>query len=211
MPRKTAERLLYLLKSRGPLDAGDAARLLGISTAGAQQQFAALAREALVEASDRAIGRGRPRRFWQLTGRGHARFPDRHGDLTVDLLDAARAVFGDAGIERLVAHREAASLAAGHQRLVGADTLVERLDRLVAMRSEEGYMAQWTESGDGDYLLVENHCPVCAAASQCQGLCRSELAQFRAWLAPLATVERVEHLLGGGRRCSYRVTPRTAG
>ena len=59
---------------------------------------------------------------------------------------------------------------------------------------------------DGSYLLLENHCPICAAAEACQGFCRSELLLFRALLAP-ATVERTEHILDGARRCAYRVTP----
>jgi predicted ArsR family transcriptional regulator len=54
-------------------------------------------------------------------------------------------------------------------------------------------------------LLIEDHCPICAAATQCQGFCRSELALFQRCLGPGATVERTEHLLAGARRCAYRV------
>ncbi len=70
-------------------------------------------------------------------------------------------------------------------------------------------MAQWTRAkGDsGALTLVENHCPICAAAQTCQGLCRDELALFQA-LLPDAEVERSEHLLSGARRCAYRVVPR---
>jgi predicted ArsR family transcriptional regulator len=70
-------------------------------------------------------------------------------------------------------------------------------------------MAQWsrTKGENGALTLVENHCPICAAAQTCQGLCRDELALFQA-LLPDAEVERVEHLLEGARRCAYRVVPR---
>lgn len=56
-------------------------------------------------------------------------------------------------------------------------------------------------------LLVENHCPICTAARVCQGFCRSELEVFRDVLGPEVEVERVEHVLAGGRRCAYRITP----
>ncbi len=59
----------------------------------------------------------------------------------------------------------------------------------------------------GGFRLIENHCPICAAARVCQGFCRSELALFREVLGPGVAVERTEHLLAGGRRCAYRVTP----
>jgi predicted ArsR family transcriptional regulator len=63
------------------------------------------------------------------------------------------------------------------------------------------------ESGTGGgFLLVENHCPVCAAARTCQGLCASELEVFRRVLGPDVTVERSDHILAGARRCAYRVS-----
>lgn len=59
----------------------------------------------------------------------------------------------------------------------------------------------------GGFLLIENHCPICAAAAACQGLCRSELAVFRAVLGSDVVVDRVDHILAGARRCAYRVMP----
>lgn len=66
-------------------------------------------------------------------------------------------------------------------------------------------MAEARSAGRGEFLLVENHCPVCAAAQACQGLCRGELDLFRAVLGPEVEVERIDHILAGARRCSYRV------
>ena len=57
-----------------------------------------------------------------------------------------------------------------------------------------------------DWVLVEAHCPICAAAQSCQGFCRSELALFRRCLGPELQVERTEHLLAGARRCAYRIS-----
>ena len=66
-------------------------------------------------------------------------------------------------------------------------------------------MAAWTTEPDGSLLLVENHCPICAAATACQGFCRAELEVFRSVLGPDVTVERVDHIVAGGRRCSYTI------
>jgi predicted ArsR family transcriptional regulator len=68
-------------------------------------------------------------------------------------------------------------------------------------------MAECVAKADGSLLLIENHCPVCAAAQACQGLCRSELEIFRSVLNG-AAVERTDHILAGGRRCAYRIEPR---
>jgi predicted ArsR family transcriptional regulator len=55
-------------------------------------------------------------------------------------------------------------------------------------------------------MLVEHHCPICAAAQACQGFCRNELELFRRVLGPGVTVDRTEYLLGGDQRCAYRIT-----
>lgn len=207
MTSATEDKLLYLLKSRGALTAGDLAPLLSMTAAGAQQNLAKLAEKGLISHQDRPEGKGRPRRYWALTAAGHARFPDRHSDLTVDILRSMREVFGPDGLERLLAHREAESLAAYRANLAGADDLRSRLEALAAIRSREGYMARVESAADGTFLLIEDHCPVCAAAETCQGLCRAELRIFEHLLGGLATIERGEHLLSGGRRCTYRVIP----
>jgi len=66
-------------------------------------------------------------------------------------------------------------------------------------------MADWREEADGSIVLIENHCPICAAAASCRGFCRAELQVFRSVLGPQAVVERTEHIVTGGRRCAYVV------
>jgi len=208
-----ADRLLYLLKSRGPVTAQTLAESLGVTSMGARKHLLALREQGLVDCEQRAEGVGRPAQYWSLTDAGHARFPDRHGELTVQLIGNVRALFGEAGLDKLIAAREAEAEQVYRARLAGAANLAERLARLAAIRNEEGYMAELIEEkeqGEDSWLLVENHCPICAAASSCQGFCRSELLLFRLCLGEEAVVERVEHLLAGARRCAYRIWPAMA-
>ncbi|MGZ3404651.1 MAG: helix-turn-helix transcriptional regulator, partial [Phenylobacterium sp.] len=128
--------------------------------------------------------------------------------LTVEMLAAVRAEFGDEGVERLIARREADQAGAYAQALAAAQTFEARLARLTQLRAAEGYMAKWSREDDGSYLLVENHCPICAAAAACQGFCRAELTLFRSVLGPDVEIERTDHILAGARRCAYRVTAR---
>jgi hypothetical protein len=57
-------------------------------------------------------------------------------------------------------------------------------------------------------LLLEHHCPICDAASTCQGLCRTELELFQEALGDDVTVTRTQHVLSGDLRCAYRISPR---
>jgi predicted ArsR family transcriptional regulator len=69
-------------------------------------------------------------------------------------------------------------------------------------------MAEWSRAADGSLRLIENHCPICAAAEVCTGLCDGELALFESVLGPKVTVERTEYLLDGDRRCTYAIRGR---
>jgi predicted ArsR family transcriptional regulator len=200
-------RILTFLKLRGPQATAAIARYLKLTIPGARKHLLALAKEGLVAFDDRRQGVGRPRRQWHLTDRSASRFPDTHAVVTVEMIDAVRDSFGEAGIERIIAHREAGMEKRYAAALAGCRDLKSRLSRLAALRSEEGYMAEWQLLADGSYLLSENHCPICIAARHCQGFCRSELGLFARALAGHARIERVEHIPAGARRCAYRITP----
>lgn len=202
----TAERLLFELKTRGPATTRDLAARTGISRQAAREHLRRLGAARLVAYAKAPAGIGRPGHTWSLTDQGHGRFPDTHAQMTVELIEGVRAEFGEAGLVRMLARREQAMVEKYQQTLCGAATLDERVARLVRLRSAEGYMAETSRRDDGTHVIVENHCPICAAAAACQGFCRSELALFARLLAP-AHVERTEHLLAGCRRCCYLVVP----
>ncbi len=205
---RTRRGLLERLKQDGPQDAGTLAGELGVSAMAVRQHLYALEKEGLVGFEEQARPVGRPAKLWRLTAAADRFFPDGHADLTLNLLAAMRAAFGDAGLEKLLALRTAEQIAAYRRRVKSAGSLEARLRALARIRSEEGYMAavEAAEEGGG-FLFVENHCPVCAAARTCQGLCASELEVFRRVLGPDVSVERGDHILAGARRCAYRVRP----
>mgnify|MGYP001544449217 CR=1 FL=1 len=204
--RSTSDQILLLLKSQGPAQTKALAEAVGVTRQAARLQMEKLAAEGLVEHVTERMGVGRPRRSWSLSEKGHQRFPDSHAQMTLELIEGIRGEFGEEGMDRLIKRRERATEVGYRLALDGASTLEERLERLAQVRAAEGYMAEWSRQDDGAYLLIENHCPICAAAKACQGFCRSELTLFEAMLAP-ATVTRVEHILADARRCAYLVTP----
>jgi predicted ArsR family transcriptional regulator len=56
-------------------------------------------------------------------------------------------------------------------------------------------MAEVVAQADGTFLLVEKHCPICAVASACTGMCQMELEVFQATLGKDVTIERIEHIV----------------
>jgi predicted ArsR family transcriptional regulator len=204
---RTVDRILALLKTSGESDAASLARRLRVTAMAVRQHLYALRARRLVEFTDERRPVGRPARLWRLAARAHAGFPDSHAELAVGVIHAVRDAFGEKGLERVVAERRRRSLAAYRRRLAAFPTLERRVAALARIRRDEGYMAAWRRDAEG-LLLVENHCPIHAAARTCPGLCAAELELFRAVLGRGVVVERREHILEGRRRCAYRITPR---
>lgn len=201
------EKILYQLKRSGPLSAKDIGEKLDITTMGARQHLAQLESEALVTTlPEESRGRGRPVKRWALTENGHRRFPDAHAQVTSDLLIAVTDVLGDEALDKLINQRTHVTLEQYKLGLAQTVGLEARLEKLAEMRTKEGYMAE-IEANETGYWLIEHHCPICVAAETCRGFCRSELDVFQTLLQDVATIKRDEHLLEGGRRCSYLITP----
>jgi predicted ArsR family transcriptional regulator len=206
---KTEDRVLYLLKSKGPQTAAQLAKRLGVTAMAVRQHLYRFDRDGLVEFADQRRPVGRPVRVWRLTERAAARFPESHAELTLEMIAAVRATFGEEGLDRLLAERTRLQLRAYRERIraAGAGSLESRVRVLAAIRREQGYMAECVTRADGSLLLRENHCPICVAAKSCQGLCREELGLFRAVLGTRTHVERTDHILAGASRCAYVITP----
>lgn len=209
--RSPAQRILMVLKMQGPQTAPGLGKRLSISGEAVRQQLVRLSEEGLVVGRSEAKGVGRPSQFWDLTPSGNAQFPDTHADLTVQLLHTIRTTLGEPALDAIITVREQETRASYQAQMEGLPALRERVERLASIRSAEGYMADWQEAPDGSLLLIENHCPICAAATACQGFCRSELTVFKSVLGPGAHVERIEHILTGARRCAYKITREATG
>ena len=122
----------------------------------------------------------------------------------MQLIISVREVFGEEGLDKLISKREESTLALYKKTLSPFTTIADRLQALVTLRSAEGYMASFEQQQDC-YWLFENHCPICAAASECLSFCRSELEIFSLLFEGLATISREDHIVEGARRCAYKV------
>lgn len=208
-PGSGRERVLFVLKTKGPQTAARMAKRLGVTTTAVRQHLSVLQGEGLVDFTDERRKVGRPARLWRLTLRAYDRFPDSHADLAVEMLLAIRSAFGEEGLERLTEEKTRQQVENYRARMPGPSALLkERVATLTRIRREEGYMAEWRRRRDGTFELVENHCSIAKAARVCPNLCSSELSLFRSVLGDDVSVNRVEHILSGDRCCAYQITGR---
>src|ERR1044071_5882771 len=191
--RKTRRAIVKLLKTEGPMGSAQLAERLGLTAMAVRLHLYALQEEGMVSAGDRPVPVGRPAKSWRLTREADRHFPEAYAELSVALIDAMQETFGAEGLGRVLASRCARQQADYAKRIRAADPLEKRLRDLAQVRTEEGYMAEVRADEEGKgFLLVENHCPICAAANACQELRPADVDLFRTVLGPSVEVERVE-------------------
>ena len=205
---KTRAAIVRLLKTEGAMDSAQLAERLGLTAMAVRQHLYELQTGKFVTAEERSCGVGRPTKFWHLTQEADRFFPAAYAELSLALIEALTDAFGASGLKRVLESRCSRQQAVYAERITPDARLEEKLQQLAKLRTEEGYMAEVKRDGKASFLFVENHCPICAAATVCKGFCESELDLFRTALGPDISVERVEHIVSGDRRCAYRVAPK---
>lgn len=208
--QKAKGQILHLLKMQGAQSAAALAKQLQVTPMAVRQHLQILQAEGWVGYEEEKRPLGRPVKLWQLTELSSHFFADSHADLTVDLLRGIEAAFGTAALEKVLRDRIHRQIQNYSDRLPEETQTADWRQRVAAiaqLRSQDGYMAEVISQPDRSLLLVENHCPIKTAARTCQLLCRAEQEVFKTLLGPEVTVERVEHLMLGARRCAYRIQP----
>jgi len=201
-------RIIERLKRVDSATAPELAAEFDTTDTAIRQHLDVLAEAGLVERAPAApSGRGRPPVHWRLTELSADLFPDRHAELSVELIAAIEEALGADGVDKVIAARTHRQEQAYRRALPdpAAASVKVRVRRLAELRTAEGYMAEAVADG-ADTFLVEHHCPICDAASACQGFCRYEQELFQSVLGDDVEIERVQHLLSGDTRCAYRVT-----
>lgn len=202
----TARRNMVLdsLKRKGPQSAHALAEQFEVTPMAIRLHLYDMENESLVSSENQSVGRGRPLKIWRLTEDANRFFPDAHQTLAVDLINTMGELFGNQGLDKIVeahgAHQKSNYLG----RLKDVTTLEDRVKALAKIRTEEGYMAETLKDGS-NWLLIENHCPICSAAKSCSGFCKNELEIFQEIIGHDAIVTREDHILAGARRCTYRI------
>lgn len=203
--RATRGQILHALRRSMGLTADQLAARLGVTAMAIRKHLAALEREGLLAATIERRPVGRPVHIYTLTPRAREVFPQRYQDLTTDLLDDLRALDGEEKVDLLFRRRADRAYATLAPRLAGR-SLPEQLTALTAFLDEEGYLAEWEEDANGDYLLKEHNCAVYGVARRAPEVCACELDLFQRLLDGVE-VARERHVVDGDCLCCYRVRP----
>lgn len=204
----TRRRVLIALKKSGGLTADELAQALGISAVAVRRHLSNLERDHLVTHREVQRGMGRPSFIYELTPEAVILFPRTYDQMATYVIESVRDLYGNEAV-RAIFKKRTEELAEVYGPAMAGKSLPDRLQTLVHMREQEGYMPTLEHGEDGVFILREAHCPIISVAETCGEACAHEQALFVELLD--ADVIRQEHVLHGDQVCSFAVRPRRAG
>ena len=201
-----AQILLEIKKSQ-PVTAKELSSVFGVSVNAVRRHLKELELDGSINYGREQRGMGAPVFVYRLTARGDGLFSNRYEDALTGLLQHIEEQAGRGEINRLFVDQFRARAESLKTEL--ADQPVEmRLQRLVRLLSEEGYMAEWNTT-DGTIRLAEHNCAIRAVAERYPEVCAAERKFLTEVLA--AQVERRTHITEGSSSCEYSITPGEVG
>ncbi|MCA9937505.1 MAG: DeoR family transcriptional regulator [Anaerolineales bacterium] len=155
--QNTRDTILEALKATPQATVEELAEAADVSPVTVRHHLNSLQAEGLLEATSVRRKIGRPHYVYSLSQAGHELFPKKYVRLSSRLLDELKQRFSDAVVADLFGS-VVQKIINEHKGEFERLAFEKRLDYLVALLEEEGFLARW-EKADGKYRLTEYSCP----------------------------------------------------
>lgn len=210
--RTTRQLIKELLKKNKELSVSGLTAFLDITEMAVRKHLVKLEAEKLITSRTVRQPMGRPVIFYRLTQAGHDTFPNNYDKMVVEILQDIHENMGDDAIDMIFKKREERLRKKYRRRIFLDDSLMERVEDLVDVQQENGYMAEFTKldlTSDDVISFEQFNCPIAAIADRYDKPCHYELELFKEVLGT-DQVKRVECIAKGGKSCQYLIKNESA-
>lgn len=203
----TKQDILQALLKRGQASAQDLSQDIGVTVQGIRRHLKDLEEEGLIQHQVVQAGMGRPNYLYTLSRKGRSQLPNRSDEFAVSLLGSLADQVGPEQMDSIL-RMQWERKALGYRDRIGEGSLRDRVQALVNLRLEEGYMAESHLLEESEfvqkYVLTEYNCAISHIAETFPNVCGHELEMFAIAL-PDCQVERTHWLVDGEHRCGYLI------
>lgn len=200
----TRDEIIQYLRRHGATGVNDLAAATGVTAVSIRHHLSALQADGLITAAESHSGVGRPKLLYSLTQAALDRFPSKYMRLTDRLLDEIKSAIPAPIIERMFT-AIAQDIAADHKGKFDGKPIEEKIELLMSVLGEEGFMAAWNKVGD-NYHLTEYNCPYFAIGQRHPEVCTIDQTLISNMLG--TEVEKSTCLLNGDERCVFVIYPK---
>ncbi|MEW6570140.1 MAG: metalloregulator ArsR/SmtB family transcription factor [Nitrospirota bacterium] len=202
----TRERIILLLKKKGPMSIDDLSKELRITSMGIRQHLLSLEKRGLIDYVTKRQGIGRPAFIYKLTEKADELFPKTYDDFILNVFNDIEKNEGHEMIDNIFKWRKNRLFRYYRDALFDRKTLEDKVYSFKNLLEARGYFVDISEI-DNQLSLRQYNCPIYKIASQFKEACRYELLIYRDILGK--DVSRSECLANGDNACTYLI-PRNA-
>jgi len=167
--KSTRDTILHTIKSSQQANVGTLAEAAEVSPVTVRHHLNALQADGLIQSTSIRRKVGRPYYVYSLSEEGHELFPKRYVRLAIRLLDELKSRLPDEVMNE-VFDSVVKGVLDEHRGEYEHLPLEGRLDYLVNLLGDEGFLASW-EKLDGGYVLTEYSCPYISVGSTHTEIC----------------------------------------
>jgi DeoR family suf operon transcriptional repressor len=198
----TKERIFQALRTKGQMTVSELADAIRITPIAVRHHLVSLQAEGLVEAREERHGVGRPRQIYKITPQAMDRDSSRYYQFTNLLLDQLKEHLSPQMVNTLLLD-VASSMAGEWKKELDSLPLPQRLERLVQLLTQEGFVARVEPAGSGRYCLTELACPYSRISLSHPEVCALDESLISRALG--TSVERTSCIRSGSDSCSYSI------
>ncbi|PLR95536.1 helix-turn-helix transcriptional regulator [Bacillus sp. T33-2] len=175
----TKDKILDLLKKEERLTVNDLTDRLKITHMAIRKHLTSLEKDGLIDSKAIKQPLGRPLQTYMLSKKAQGQFPKNYEGITVEFLHDIKEIHGEESVERLFKKREDRLTREYNTRLGDKTTAHEKLNELVDIQNEKGYMAELAQIDENTFELTEFNCPIFSVATDFKVACRCETELFK--------------------------------
>lgn len=206
----TCEQILRLIVERGPITAGELAKILVLTPAAVRRHTSTLAADGYIKDHEAPnigpVRRGRPARRFVATASGQEQLGQGYSELATSVLRFVQDNLGEAGVEEFISMRTQ-SLEKRYGAILAraGDNVADRAAALTMALNREGYAASLRRGGPNviSVQLCQGHCPVLEVAEEFPLLCEAETEAFGRLLG--VPIQRLSTLANGEHVCTTNI------
>ncbi|QRV01438.1 HTH domain-containing protein [Arcanobacterium phocisimile] len=206
----TCDQILRLIVERGPITAGELAKVLVLTPAAVRRHISSLVAQNNIEQYESnnqgPSRRGRPSRRYVATSAGQELLGQGYADLANQALIFLRAELGDEGVEEFVRARTD-KLESRYQSILenSGTSTAEKTATLAQALSKDGFVATLRRGGPNALAiqLCQGHCPIQEVARDFPEMCEAETQAFARLLG--VPIQRLSTLANGGHVCTTNI------
>ncbi|QGH32988.1 DeoR family transcriptional regulator [Gracilibacillus salitolerans] len=203
LEKTTKDRILELLKKEVTLSVNELIEYLDITHMAIRKHLTTLEKDGLVSSQHEKKEIGRPIQRFFLTTKGKRLFPNNYESISVEFLKDIQAIHGKESVHQLFENRKERQTQQ-YADLVTQSSNHEKMQEMVHIQNEKGYMAELYQHGEDQFEIVEYNCPIFAVANEFHIACHCETSMFKNVLGT-ESVERVQCKTEGNNHCRFMV------